>query len=65
MSFIIFLIIPILLYPNWIAEGYIGRKNYVTSAEEKMNLLEKDRELIILLNSYAVELQDKIDVLRG
>jgi len=56
---------PILLYPNWIAKGYIGRKNYVTSAEEKMNLLEKDRELIILLNSYALELQDKINVLRG
>ncbi|XP_043065082.1 prolyl 4-hydroxylase subunit alpha-1-like isoform X2 [Drosophila ficusphila] len=45
--------------------GTVSHKNYITSKEKRMQLLEKDRQLIILLNSYAVELQDKIDTLRG
>ncbi|XP_016950917.1 prolyl 4-hydroxylase subunit alpha-2 isoform X2 [Drosophila biarmipes] len=65
MSVIILVMTPFVLWPNCIAVGYIGRKNYVTSAEEKKNLLETDRQLIILLNSYAMELQDRINVLRG
>ncbi|XP_070072895.1 prolyl 4-hydroxylase subunit alpha-1 isoform X2 [Drosophila takahashii] len=65
MNFIILAIFAIILGPNWIAEGYMKRKNYVTSAEEKMNLLDKDKELIILLNSYAVELENKINELKG
>ncbi|XP_017076152.2 prolyl 4-hydroxylase subunit alpha-2 [Drosophila eugracilis] len=50
---------------SWLVQGYVDRKNYVTSSEEKLNLLAKDKELIIQLNSYAMELQDKIDALRG
>ncbi|KAH8362971.1 hypothetical protein KR084_003837 [Drosophila pseudotakahashii] len=65
MVSIILVIFAIFLGPNWIAEGYMNRKNYITSSEEKLNLLEKDKELIILLNSYAVELENKIHVLRG
>ncbi|XP_043065088.1 prolyl 4-hydroxylase subunit alpha-2-like isoform X8 [Drosophila ficusphila] len=45
--------------------GTVSHKNYITSKEKRMQLLEKDRQLIILLNSYAVELQEKIDTLRG
>ncbi|XP_016976434.1 prolyl 4-hydroxylase subunit alpha-2 [Drosophila rhopaloa] len=64
ISYTLLLLVTIFFGLISVNVGYIGRKNYVTSAEEKMNLLEKDKELIILLNSYAVELQDKINQLQ-
>ncbi|XP_043655494.1 prolyl 4-hydroxylase subunit alpha-2 [Drosophila teissieri] len=58
------IVVSIIIGLSWIAEGSGDRINYVTSAEEKMNLLQKDRELIIVLDSYAAELEDKIIMLK-
>ncbi|XP_026838298.1 prolyl 4-hydroxylase subunit alpha-1 isoform X2 [Drosophila erecta] len=60
MGAVILCVVSIFLGLSWIADSNMYRINYVTSAEEKMDLIEKDRELIIVLDSYATELKDKI-----
>ncbi|KMZ06903.1 prolyl 4-hydroxylase subunit alpha-2 isoform X2 [Drosophila simulans] len=64
MSSVVLFVVSFILGLSWITEGYRDRKNYVTSVEDKMDLLEKDRELIIVLDSYATELNDKIIMLK-
>jgi len=64
MSSVVLFAVSFILVLSWIAEGYRDPKNYVTSVEEKMDLLEKDRELIIVLDSYATELNEKIIMLK-
>lgn len=64
MSSVVLFAVSFILVLSWKAEGYRDRKNYVTSVEEKMDQLEKDRELIIVLDSYATELNEKIIMLK-
>lgn len=64
MSSVVLFAVSFILVLSWIAEGYRDRQNYVISVEEKMDLLEKDRELIIVLDSYATELNEKIIMLK-
>lgn len=64
MSSVVLFAVSFILVLSWIAEGYRDSKNYVISVEEKMDLLEKDRELIIVLDSYATELNEKIIMLK-